>query len=89
MKYGFVIPSGAIEDIVDLTVEAERAGWDGAFTWDGMDIEMAGPMSDAWVALAAMALRTERVTIGAEGLWDAMQDPGRVRRRIVAGPPTG
>jgi len=22
-----------------------------------------------------------------EGLWDAMQDPGRVRRRIVAGPP--
>ena len=83
MKYGFVIPSGAIADIVALTVEVERAGWDGAFTWDGMDIEMAGPMSDPWVALAAMALRTERVTIGAIVTPVSRRRPWKLARETV------
>ncbi|MBA3851557.1 MAG: LLM class flavin-dependent oxidoreductase, partial [Chloroflexi bacterium] len=65
MKYGFVIPSGEVEVIVDLTMAAEAAGWDGAFTWDGINVGPNIEVSDPWATLAAMAVRTERVTIGA------------------------
>ncbi len=83
MRYGFVIPCGAIGDILDLTVEAERAGWDGAFTWDGIHIEGIGPMSDPWVTLAAMALRTERVTIGAIITPVSRRRPWKLARETV------
>lgn len=83
MKYGFVIPCGAIGDIVDLAVEAEEAGWDGAFTWDGIHIDGVGPMSDPWVTLAAMALRTERVTIGAIITPVSRRRPWKLARETV------
>lgn len=65
MRYGFIIPGGDLETLLDLTVAAEDAGWDGVFYWDGIYIEGAGPMYDPWVVMAAMALRTSRVRIGA------------------------
>ncbi|HEY5003904.1 MAG TPA: LLM class flavin-dependent oxidoreductase, partial [Ktedonobacteraceae bacterium] len=65
MKYGFVIPGGEAHEIVEMAQEAEAAGWDGVFYWDGIMIEGAGPMFDPWAILAAMAMRTERVRIGA------------------------
>lgn len=65
MRYGFIIPGGDIHMIADLAQEAEAAGWDGVFYWDGIYIEAAGPMYDPWVVLAAIAMRTERVRIGA------------------------
>jgi alkanesulfonate monooxygenase SsuD/methylene tetrahydromethanopterin reductase-like flavin-dependent oxidoreductase (luciferase family) len=58
MRYGFVLPGGDVTDAVELAVEAENAGWDGFFafepTW-GMD---------AWVVLAAAAVRTQRIRLG-------------------------
>jgi hypothetical protein len=65
MQYGFVIPGGDLQTLINLAVEAEEAGWDGIFYWDGIYIEGAGPMYDPWVVLAAMAMRTKRVRIGA------------------------
>jgi alkanesulfonate monooxygenase SsuD/methylene tetrahydromethanopterin reductase-like flavin-dependent oxidoreductase (luciferase family) len=65
MKYGFIIPGGDIHTVADLAAEAEAAGWDGAFYWDGIYIKEAGPMYDPWVTMAAMALRTTRVRLGA------------------------
>jgi hypothetical protein len=65
MRYGFVIPGGDMATIVEAAVEAERAGWDAFFYWDGIYIESAGPMFDPWVTLAAIAVRTERIHIGA------------------------
>ncbi|PJI93250.1 LLM class flavin-dependent oxidoreductase [Luteimicrobium subarcticum] len=64
MRYGIVASSGTARQVVDLAVEAERAGWDGFFTWDGVSI---GPLDtwDPWAVLAAAAVRTERVTLGA------------------------
>jgi alkanesulfonate monooxygenase SsuD/methylene tetrahydromethanopterin reductase-like flavin-dependent oxidoreductase (luciferase family) len=59
MHYGITLP---YEDdpraLVDLAVEAEAAGWDGVFVWDGIT------WNDAWVTLAAIAACTERVRLG-------------------------
>jgi alkanesulfonate monooxygenase SsuD/methylene tetrahydromethanopterin reductase-like flavin-dependent oxidoreductase (luciferase family) len=65
MRYGFIIPGGDLETVVALAREAEAAGWDGIFYWDGIYIAEAGPMFDPWVTLAAIATVTSRVRIGA------------------------
>ena len=58
MKYSFVLPFGDARTAADLAYAAERAGWDGFFVWE--------PVwgSDAWVSLAAAAMRTERIRLG-------------------------
>lgn len=65
MKYGFVIPGGNLTTILDLAEQAELAGWNGIFYWDGIYIEEVPLMYDAWTVLAAMALRTKKIRIGA------------------------
>ncbi len=64
MKYGFVIPGGDLQTIIDLTCDAEKAGWDGIFYWDGICIPGVPNIYDPWVVLAAMVMRTERLRIG-------------------------
>jgi len=58
VKYGFVMPSGNARDAANLAFEAEQAGWDGFFVYE--------PVwgTDAWVALTAAAMRTERIKLG-------------------------
>ncbi len=65
MRYGFIIPGGDVRTIIELASEAEAAGWDGVFYWDGIYIEEVGPLYDPWVVLAAIAIHTERVRVGA------------------------
>ena len=65
LRYGFIIPGGEANEIVTMAREAEDAGWDGVFYWDGIYIESAGPMFDPWAMLAAIATQTSRVRIGA------------------------
>ena len=51
--------------LVDLARRAEAAGWDGFFLWDHIRAgDWAGPVADPWVALAAVAAATERLTLG-------------------------
>lgn len=64
MQFGFIIPTGDPRTVADLAQEVEAAGWDGAFYWDGIFIG-DGPVYDPWVVMTAMAMRTERVRIGA------------------------
>ncbi|HET7095553.1 MAG TPA: LLM class flavin-dependent oxidoreductase [Thermomicrobiales bacterium] len=64
MHYGFIITAGDPRTAADLAHEAEAAGWDGVFTWDGIAIGDM-PSYDPWVTMAAMAMRTERVRLGA------------------------
>lgn len=68
MQYGFVLPGGDIHTLAQLAHEAEEAGWDGVFIPDCIDIEgTQDPASlgfDPWIALAAIAMRTERIRIG-------------------------
>jgi alkanesulfonate monooxygenase SsuD/methylene tetrahydromethanopterin reductase-like flavin-dependent oxidoreductase (luciferase family) len=58
MRYGFVMPSGDAGDAAELAQAAEAAGWDAFFVWE--------PVwgVDAWVALTAAAMRTERIRLG-------------------------
>ena len=73
MRFGLdVATSGMFADpglLADLAAEAEGAGWDGFFIWDillGSDEPGAAvPVADPWVALAAIAVRTARIRLGA------------------------
>ncbi len=58
MRYGFVMPWGDARTAAELAATAERSGWDGFFVWE--------PVwgIDAWVALTAAAMRTERIRLG-------------------------
>jgi alkanesulfonate monooxygenase SsuD/methylene tetrahydromethanopterin reductase-like flavin-dependent oxidoreductase (luciferase family) len=53
MRYGFIIPDmadAATNEIVELARDAEAAGWDAIFFWDG-DWGYS-----PWITLAAMAV---------------------------------
>lgn len=65
MKFGIVGTFGTVDQLVGLAAEAEDAGWDGYFTWDAVDIGVDGDVWDPWAVLAAVAVRTERITLGA------------------------
>ncbi|MCL4490151.1 MAG: LLM class flavin-dependent oxidoreductase [Chloroflexi bacterium] len=70
MQYGLSLPNGGMyhdaRSLGEFAHLAEEAGWDGVFledyiVWQGhQDV----PTYDPWVALAAMALATERVRLG-------------------------
>jgi alkanesulfonate monooxygenase SsuD/methylene tetrahydromethanopterin reductase-like flavin-dependent oxidoreductase (luciferase family) len=64
IKLGIIITAGDPRTAAELAALAEQLGWDGTFTWDAIAI---GSMDayDPWVVLAAMAMRTERVRLGA------------------------
>lgn len=64
MKYGFIIPGGSAREIVDMAVEVEEAGWDGAFYYDDIYTGAKKGISAAWPVLAAMAVNTKRIRIG-------------------------
>lgn len=64
MRYGIVLTTGDARAAGDLAAAAEAAGWDGVFTFDAVSIHDL-ELDDPWITLASMALRTERVTLGA------------------------
>lgn len=58
-------PFAEAEELVELAVDAERAGWDAVFVWDHVLHDPSQPpVVDPWVVLGAMAARTERVLLG-------------------------
>ncbi len=67
----------------ELAAEAEEAGWDGVFTFDAIAIGPV-PMYDPWIVLAAMAMRTERVTLGAMVFAPARRRPWKLAREAVS-----
>ena len=64
MKFGVILTAGNPRETADLAELAEAAGWDGVFTWDGISVGRVDTY-DPWVVMAAMAMRTDRVTLGA------------------------
>src|SRR5690348_11034889 len=83
MQYGFIIPGGDLQTILDTAVEVEAAGWDAVFYWDGIYIASAGLMYDPWVVLAGIADRTERVRIGAMLTPVSRRRPWKLARETV------
>ncbi len=89
MRFGFNVP--IMHEYADpallcrLARDAERAGWDGFFLWDdvagGPD---APPMTDPWIALAAIAGVTRSMRIGPMVAILPRRRPWKVARETVA-----
>lgn len=82
MQHGIVLTTGDARTTVDLGVEAEAAGWDGVFTWDAIAI---GGMEihDPWALLAAIAVRTERIRLGAMVFAPTRRRPWKLAKEAV------
>jgi hypothetical protein len=72
IRFGLDMPNmgacGSAQALAELAVEAEEAGWDGIFVWDTVYAEMTDPRNnptcDPWIALAAIACRTQKIRLG-------------------------
>ena len=64
----YVAPFGELSDpsvVAELAARAEERGWDGFFVWDHIAYrEPVREIADPWITLTAVALATQRVTIG-------------------------
>lgn len=66
IKVGVVGSFGSAAQVLEMAVGAEDAGWDGFFSWDGLSLlSMPVDTFDPWAVIAAAAVRTERITLGA------------------------
>jgi alkanesulfonate monooxygenase SsuD/methylene tetrahydromethanopterin reductase-like flavin-dependent oxidoreductase (luciferase family) len=83
MKYGFIISCGDVHTVAELAYEAEQAGWDGAFYWDGIYIEQAEHVYDPWIVMAAMALRTQHIRLSAIVTPLSRRRPWKVAREAL------
>jgi alkanesulfonate monooxygenase SsuD/methylene tetrahydromethanopterin reductase-like flavin-dependent oxidoreductase (luciferase family) len=82
MQLGIVVTGGDPRIQADLAAAAEAAGWDGVFTYDAIAIG-DGEMYDPWVILAAMAMRTERVRLGAIVFAPTRRRPWKLAREAA------
>lgn len=70
MRHALTIPPyGEFADpaaLVEVAVAAERSGWDAVFLWDHVLRRPGDPQetADPWIAMAAIAIATERIRIG-------------------------
>lgn len=88
MKYSLVLPNFATYSDVRLLAEfahaAEEAGWDGVFLTDTIHYGTeASPTSDPWIALAAIAMRTEQIKIGLRVAALPRRRPWQIAREAV------
>lgn len=88
MLYGLDIPTAGAyaspQTLADLAADAEAAGWDGFFLWDVLFADDQVPVVDPWIALAAIATRTQRIRIGAMLTPLPRRRPWQVARQTVA-----
>ncbi|HEX6419612.1 MAG TPA: LLM class flavin-dependent oxidoreductase [Acidimicrobiales bacterium] len=89
MRSGLSLP--IFDDLADpaslagLARRAEDRGWDGVFLWDHVIYRPpAEAATDPWIALAAIALATERIAIGPMVTPLARRRPWIVARQAVA-----
>jgi len=81
MQYGIVITAGDPRTVAELAAEAEASGWDGVFTYDVIAIG-DHPEHDPWILLAAMAMRTQRVRLGAIVFAPSRRRPWKLAREL-------
>jgi alkanesulfonate monooxygenase SsuD/methylene tetrahydromethanopterin reductase-like flavin-dependent oxidoreductase (luciferase family) len=90
VRYGVALPTGGEcgdpRFLLELGVLAEERGWDGVFLEDYVCYQgdPARPTCNTWAALAAMAVRTSRVTLGAEVVALTRRRPWNVAREGAA-----
>ena len=89
MFFGISLPPfgkfGDVRHLARLAAMVEDAGWDGLFIWDHVIFDPTfHPIADPWVALAAIALHTSRLRIGAMVTPLARRRPWKVAREAVS-----
>ncbi|MBN1991996.1 MAG: LLM class flavin-dependent oxidoreductase [Anaerolineae bacterium] len=88
MNYAVFLPNfgpyGDARTLANLARDAEAAGWDGFFIWDHIAAWGNREMVDPWVALAAIALQTECVRLGAMITPLPRRRPWKVARETVS-----
>ncbi len=89
MKRGLYIPP--FDDlaeprlIAELAARAEKVGWDGVFLWDHVQYpDPIRALADPWTCLAAMAMSTQRIRIGALVTPLARRRPWVLARQAVS-----
>jgi alkanesulfonate monooxygenase SsuD/methylene tetrahydromethanopterin reductase-like flavin-dependent oxidoreductase (luciferase family) len=83
MKFGVILTGGPAREQVELARTAEEAGWDAVFTWDGIHVGDDIEVSDPWALMAAFAIATSRVRLGAIIHPLARRKPWEVARQSV------
>jgi alkanesulfonate monooxygenase SsuD/methylene tetrahydromethanopterin reductase-like flavin-dependent oxidoreductase (luciferase family) len=87
MRFGLGVPPfGLCADLTtlaDMAADAERTGWDGIFLWDDVTLSEPIPVADPWIALAAIALRTRTMRLGATVTPLARRRPWKVAREAL------
>jgi alkanesulfonate monooxygenase SsuD/methylene tetrahydromethanopterin reductase-like flavin-dependent oxidoreductase (luciferase family) len=87
VKHGIFLPP--FSDLADprrvarLAADAERAGWDGFYLWDHMLAEPGMAVAEAWTTLAAIAMATSRIRLGALVTPLARRRPWVLARQIA------
>jgi alkanesulfonate monooxygenase SsuD/methylene tetrahydromethanopterin reductase-like flavin-dependent oxidoreductase (luciferase family) len=90
VRYGVFVPNfGPFGDpglIGELAARTEMAGWDGFFIWDHILFSATDryPVVDPWVALAAAAVATSKVRLGALMTPLSRRRPWQVARQTVS-----
>jgi alkanesulfonate monooxygenase SsuD/methylene tetrahydromethanopterin reductase-like flavin-dependent oxidoreductase (luciferase family) len=89
MQYAVALPTGGEcgdpTFLLELATLAEETGWDGVFLEDYICYQgnPARPTCDTWAALAAIAVRTRRVTLGVEVVALTRRRPWKVAREAA------
>ena len=87
MKHGiFLPPFSELADprrVATLAADAEQAGWDGFYLWDHMLAVPGMAVAEAWTTLAAIAMATSRVSLGALVTPLARRRPWVLARQIA------
>lgn len=89
MQYALNLPNGGAwgdaGTLAELAQLAEASGWDGVFLEDYIvwQSNQDVPTHDPWIALAAMALRTDRIRLGTMVTPLARRRPWKVARETV------
>ena len=89
MKYGLSIPQlemfADIPRLVSLANDAEDAGWDGFFIWDHILFDnLERRVIDPWVAMAAIAVATNKIRIGPMVTPIARRRPWKLAREALS-----
>ena len=89
MLFGISLPPfgkfGDVRNLARLAATVEQAGWDGLFIWDHVMFDPTfHPIANPWVALAAIALHTSRLRLGAMVTPLARRRPWQVARETVS-----
>jgi len=89
MQYGLSLPNGGswgdARTLAELSHLAEESGWDGVFLEDYIvwQSDQSVPTYDPWVALAAIAMQTNRIRIGTQVTALARRRPWKLARETV------